>query len=305
MNRFHGRLNTMIVFLYRPSPQVPTPSADAARRCVEASLFNIDMQREQIATSSVDLTWIFTQSLFMALNAILWALSYPEIRREYSKEKIENSIDIAQEAISLASERWPGVESALELYQNLIAACLKAYDGNSDASYVVDSSSSKASPASLREVFTPLTLPSSISSISSPPYSDHQGPSSSSSGYQPYRVSPTLSNYSVSDPGMPNDVHNGTMPNMPRQSSFDYSLMYQDASFNPGSMFNAFPQTFSAVPPYQATANNSGQYLCAPGEQYSQYLHAPYMPQQPMRTLNQEEQFELMKNLENTPHDWV
>ena len=289
----------MIVFLYRPSPQVPKPSADAARRCVEASLFNIEMQREQIATESVDLTWIFTQSLFMALNAILWALSYPEIRREYSKEKIQNSIDVAQEAINLASERWPGVESALELYQNLIAACLKAYDGNNDTSYVVDSSSSKASPASLREVLTPPPLPSPFFS---PPYS--QVSNSSSAGYQ-QRVSPTLSNYSISDPGMSNDIQNNTTPNMPRQSSFDYSLTYQDASFNSSSMFNPFPQTFPAVQPYQISADNSGQYLCSPGEQYSQYLHAPYVTQQPMRTLNQEEQFELMTNLENTPHDWV
>ncbi|KAL6718094.1 hypothetical protein ACLMJK_004180 [Lecanora helva] len=298
---FQGRLNTMIVFLYRPSPQVPKPSADAARLCFEASLFNIQMQREQITTSSVDLTWIFTQSLFMALNAILWALSYPEIRREYTKERVEDSIDVAQEAISLASERWPGVESALELYQNLIAACLKAYDGNSDISYVVDSSSSKASPASLRDATTPPPLPSPFFST---PYHDHQVSRSSSAGYQQH-LSPTLSTYSVSDPGMPNDFPNNVMPQMPRQSSFDYGLVYQESPFNPDSMFNPFPQNFPVPQSNHASANDSEQYLCYPGEQYSQYLHAAYMPQQPVQALNQEQQAQLMRNLENTPLDWL
>ena len=299
--RFQGRLNTMIVFLYRPSPQVPKPSAYAARQCVEASLFNINMQREQIATSSVDLTWIFTQSLFMALNAILWALSYPEIRREYPKEKIEDHIYVAQEAIYLASQRWPGVESALELYQHLIAACLKAYDGNSEVSYVVDSSSSKASPASLRDTLTPPPLPSPFIS---PKYHNQQALRSSSAEYHVQKNSPTLSNYSISDPGMPSDSHSNALPRMPRQSSFDYNLSYQEAHFNPESMFNAFPQGFPALQPYQTAINDGGRYLGSLGEQYSQYLHAQYVPPQILRTLNQEEQVELMKNLENTPVDW-
>lgn len=291
----------MIVFLYRPSPQVPKPSAYAARQCFEASMFNIDMQREQIATSSVDLTWIFTQSLFMALNAILWALSYPEIRREYPKEKVEDHIRVAKDAIHLASERWPGVESALVLYQNLIVACLKAYDGNSETSYVVDSSSSKASPASIHDALTP---PSLSSPFTSPPYQGNQASRSSSAGHHPPRVSPTLSDYTVSDPGMPSDFQSNTTPRMPRQSSFDYNHSYQEAPFNPNSLFNAFPQAFPALQPYNPAANNCGQYLGSLGEQYSQYLQAPYIPQQPLRALKQEEQVELMRNLENTPIDW-
>ena len=291
----------MIVFLYRPSPQVPKPSAYAARQCFEASLFNIDMQREQIATSSVDLTWIFTQSLFMALNAILWALSYPEIRREYPKEAVEENINVAKEAMYLASQRWPGVESALELYRNLITACLKAYDGHSETSYVIDSSSSKASPASLQDALTPPPL---ISPFTSPPLQDKRAPRSSFTEYHAQSLSPTLSNYSVSDPGLPSDFHGNVMPKMPRQSSFDYNLAFQEIPFNPDSMFNAFPQAFPDLQPYNAEIHAGAQYLGALGEQYSQYLHAPYVPQQGLQTLNQEDQIELMRNLENTPVDW-
>ena len=291
----------MIVFLYRPSPQVPKPSAFAARQCVEASLFNIGMQREQIATSSVDLTWIFTQSLFMSLNAILWALSYPEIRQEYSKETMKDHIVVAQRAIYLASERWPGVESALELYQPLIAACLKAYDGNNEISYVVESSSSKASPASLQD---PLTPPPLLSPFTSPQFGNLQAPHPSPGSYYPPGISPTLSQYSVSDPGVATEIQNHGMPSMPRQSSFDYMTPYHGASFNPDSVFNAFPQVYQALQPWQTVTTNNTQYLGSLGEQYSQYLHAPYTPQQPLQTLNREEQLELMKNLENTPIDW-
>ncbi|KAB8339200.1 hypothetical protein FH972_022134 [Carpinus fangiana] len=125
---FQGRYNTIVVFLYRPSPQVPRPSGDAAVMCYEACEFNIHMQREQIQTRSVELTWIFTQSLFMAVNTILWSLSYKEVRQLHSREKVKDHLDLALEAIKLASERWPGVSSALELYELLIDACLTIYE---------------------------------------------------------------------------------------------------------------------------------------------------------------------------------
>lgn len=125
---FQGRYNTMIVFLYRPSPQVPRPSPKAALLCYEACEFNIYMQRDQIKTRSVELTWIFTQSLFMAVNTILWSLSYREVRQHAPKDRVRQHLDLALDAIKLASERWPGVYSALELYELLIDACLSIYE---------------------------------------------------------------------------------------------------------------------------------------------------------------------------------
>lgn len=165
LDRFHGRRNTMIVFMYRPSPQVPEPSVDAARRCYEASVFNVAMHREQIATRSVDLTWIFTQSLFMALNTILWSFSYPEIRREHPVDEARAHLDVALEAIILAAERWPGVESALLLYKSLVAACLKAY--NTEESFVVHSPSSHPTPGSGPDVATPPSMSSPSSTTTS------------------------------------------------------------------------------------------------------------------------------------------
>lgn len=155
----------MIVFLYRPSPQVPEPSPSAAEKAYNASVFNVGMQRQQIATGSVDLTWIFTQSLFMALNTILWALSYPDIRKDHPIEEVQGHLDVALEAIMLAAKRWPGVESALLLYRSLVAACLKAY--NTEESFVVRSPSNPsnhATPGSTQDVLSPpdTSSPSSI-----------------------------------------------------------------------------------------------------------------------------------------------
>jgi len=79
----------MIVFLFRPSPQVPKPSVRAAILCYDASAYNIKMQDRQMDNPSVDITWIFLQSLFMAVNTILWTISYPEVRTLHSKEELE------------------------------------------------------------------------------------------------------------------------------------------------------------------------------------------------------------------------
>jgi hypothetical protein len=74
---FVGRYNTMVVFLYRPSPQVPRPSLQAAIECFDACKFNIYMTRQQIETKSVDLTWIFTQAIFICRRRDGLALHLP------------------------------------------------------------------------------------------------------------------------------------------------------------------------------------------------------------------------------------
>ncbi|KAL0260576.1 hypothetical protein SLS55_004265 [Diplodia seriata] len=173
---FVGRYNTMIVFLFRPSPQVPRPSVRAATQCYDACEYNIYMQRKQIETRSVELTWIFTQSIFMAINTMLWSLSYAEVRRMHSREDVERHLKVALDAIDLASERWPGVASARVLYQNLIEACLKVYGKKGDVpiSATSPSDSTSAASPSVRDdsstrsrTMSPATV--SSGSLSTPP----------------------------------------------------------------------------------------------------------------------------------------
>jgi len=164
--RFEGRRNTILCLLYRPSPQIPEPSINAAKICYDAAVFNIAMHKEQTITGSVDLTWIFTQSLFMVVNTVLWTLSYPEIRKEHPIEEVQGYLDMALEVIVFAAERWPGVQSALLLYKRLIVACLKAYQ--TEESFVVHSPSNHPTPTSSQDVLTPpvMSSPSSTTTTS-------------------------------------------------------------------------------------------------------------------------------------------
>ncbi|KAE8145459.1 fungal-specific transcription factor domain-containing protein [Aspergillus avenaceus] len=339
---FHGRRNTMIVFMFRPSPQVPEPSVNAAEKCYEASVFNVAMQREQIATKSVDLTWIFTQSLFMALNTILWSLSYPDIRKEHPIDEVKHHLEVALEAIVLAAQRWPGVESALVLYRSLVIACLKAY--NTDESFVVQSPSNHTTPASSQDIASPPSISSPASTTTSFHSQNARGlhtsiPDSLSTG--------TISRGQSADPSFPFsttsppsdplklapyplwDSHfqaqppnssNGT-PTSYTVSSYDTSTVTcSDRRFDPATPFNQFP---SIVPGLQGwdpnftlastTASHLAyvdavvspmEWMDSIGDQYSQYLNGAYpVPSWRERTLSQQEQIELMASLEENIPD--
>ena len=301
----------MVVFLYRPSPQVPRPTPNAAEKCFEACIFLIYMQKEQIDTGSIDLTWIFTQTLFMAMNTILWSLSYPEIRRDHPKEKLKKDLQVAKEAIGLASIRWPGVESALELYRNLITACLKAYDGSSEASYVVESLSNRPSPASINNTLTPPSMSSPETVFGSSPHSDNSHARPSPREYfQEYDVlqvsephsSPSFSDYSQTDSTVSSSYQK--IPPQPlQQPAIDFASTYPSNALPSITTYGPLTQGLPAFHPhiFDATPQQFGQYSSI-GDQYSQYFHTPYIPQQLPQPLNQETQIELMRSLEN---DWV
>ena len=153
---FIGRKNTMIVFMYRPSPQIPNPSLFAAQQSYSAAIFNVQLQKRQVEAHLIDITWIFTQAIFMALNTILWCISYPGIRQKHSLEEVQVHIQDALTAIDLCADRWPGVRSAQQLYDNLVLGCLKAYE--------VDSKESPASQSDYLSASTTQDLSSSAAS---------------------------------------------------------------------------------------------------------------------------------------------
>ena len=143
---FIGRYNTMIAFLYRPSPQIPQPSVSAAHKCFGAARFNLYMTREQVRRKNVDVTWIFTQAIFMAMNTMLWSLAYEEVRKANPRSEVEQQLQIGMDSIELAAERWPGVSSARELYTHIIDAVLRIYDKDGDVPVTANSPSDGSSP---------------------------------------------------------------------------------------------------------------------------------------------------------------
>lgn len=320
---FEGRLNTMLVFLYRPSPQIPKPSVRAAHICYNASIYNISMQINQIDTKSIDLTWIFTQSLFMALNTVLWALSYKEIRDEHPLDEVELYVAMAREGIAMASKRWPGVESALELYQYLIEACLKGYDNDHGP---LSLTPNRPSPAPSQDVTTPppLSSPSTVVSSVSSSRTGYIRSSTSPFNYaldHDYQArSPALSTFTSSDSLQ-------TLQSQPfqnaslHQPNFPFATAYSSRFFDPASFFNPLPSTIPGLPQWSssaltastaetiaATSGAAGSYpafdhdyyLGSIGDQYSQYLHAPYISQDPIQSLSQEQQYRLLQKIEST-----
>jgi hypothetical protein len=163
----------MIAMLFRPTPQIPRPNLVAAQRCYDAVISNIYMHRAQIQARNVDMTWIFTQAIFMTINTVLWTLSYYEVRTAHPREEVKAHLDVALHCIKQAIERWPGVASAIELYENLIRACMKIYDKDGDIP-IAAGSPAESGPEGGRSrttspAFTPLVPDVSIKQEITPP----------------------------------------------------------------------------------------------------------------------------------------
>jgi hypothetical protein len=268
----------MIVFLFRPSPQVPRPSLRAAKQCYAACQYNIYMHRQQIKSRSVELTWIFTQSIFMAINTILWTLSYYEIRREHSKEEVTKHLEVALECISLAIERWPGVASALDLYTSLIEACLKIYDKDGDIPIAAGSPAESAADGGRSRTSSPTVerqrpVESIAQRAATPPVESkapfgyilpqqqsmgqNAVPNLNNASPTAFSKRPSISRHqqqrglitpppaAYDEPPSSSNAHRGT----DRSSQSSYSGMgsfsFNEESFDPTSQYNALPTDFN------------------------------------------------------------
>lgn len=321
----------MVVFLFRPSPQVPRPTSQAAIQCYNACEYNIYMTRKQIETKSVDLTWIFTQAIFMAINTMLWTLSYEEIRRLHHREEVERHLHVALESIELSSERWPGVASALELYKNLIAACMKIFDKEGDVPISAGSPSDSASVVSNSIVeginrsrtTSPATASTaSVNTPSDPPFGYLPNPNQPPFGFT---TSPSAPNVHQTSPAAQPASMQTSPQQLPPPPLFDASPKSSiDASipsfnFPPTTQFAPLPTTFAELPnwnpnfslPQQEpfTMPPVSQALSSPiynenyaanqGYPMADYLYPQWSNEQPRGMgLNQEQQMELMQTFE-------
>jgi hypothetical protein len=319
----------MVCFLYRPSPQIPRPSAHAAVLCYDACEYNIHMTRKQIETKSVDMTWIFTQAIFMVVNVMLWSLSYSEVRRKHSREAVERHLLVALESIELASERWPGVASALELYQNLIGSCMRIYDKDGDVPISAGSPSDSASvvSSSLMEGInrSRTTSPATASTASVHTPSENTQPPF---GHLPLAHTQPLYNYNPPQPNMRPSSQSGSLHTSPQQfvsqpytdtspkSSIDHNMPTfhypQNSQYTPlPTTFVELPQwnpTFTMPPndPYGfATANQpltspiyNENYAAQQGFPMTDYLYPQWSQESRGTGLNHEQQIQLMQDFE-------
>lgn len=237
----------MVVFLFRPSPQVPKPSIRSAILCFDASAFNIKLQSTQMERAMGDITWIFLLSLYMAINTILWSISYPEVRLLHSKEELEELIELALDIIVKCRERWPGTQPAHLLYQKLAKACLRSYESNE-------------TPSSFSDNYSP----SSLTDANSPSASEHSS-STTASQIQPqqaFQSSPPPQFGFVFDQMpetiSPFDYNNGGAL-QPAQPAFRSNSIFGSPSSNMPSdrRFSYFPPDFTQDQPFAAAWNNA------------------------------------------------
>lgn len=311
--RFIGRYNTMVVFLFRPSPQVPKPSVKSAIMCYDASAYNIKAQAKQLETAMVDITWIFLLSLFMAVNTILWTISYPEVRSLHSKGELEEHIDIALEVIEKCRERWPGTAAASHLYSKLAKACLRSYD--SDNSQPTSSLSA--------------TSPSSFTDANSPSASEHSSATTGSLAHsqETYHSSPPTFGYIFDEmpEQMPAFTFDGSLQT-PQQPSFrSNSIFVSPSSIQSDRRFSYFPPDFAQpqtlpnawspvplpssqqqfsvpalAPVMDPTLNDVSYFMQSSSFSFGPHLYAEPGYGTDMRhgSLSQEQQIELMQSLE-------
>jgi Fungal specific transcription factor domain len=328
---FHGRRNTMIIFIFRPSPQIPTPSFDAALRCYDAAVFNIHLQKRQVEAKLIDITWIFAQAINMALNTVLWCISYPGLRQLHPLEEVHDHVHAALAAIELCADRWPGIRSAIQLYENLIQSCLKAYEsdrvGESPYSDYVSSAAQDASSGASQVAQSPAsTTNTSIFGPQSPQsiHSSHTVPSAPShilkngaNGYVDHaRHSPLLAS------GVPSagstqptnaQYYTTTSPQLTAPApTMHYSLPGFDV-LNPSYVPTSTAGMTQWTPVTTASAVNTGYarspefaynsqpWLASFGDEYSRYLNQAYgPPPDQMQSLSQQQQTELMSSLEQS-----
>lgn len=322
---FEGRKNTMIIMIYRPTPQIPHPSPEAAERCYRAATFNVGLQKKQVEQKLIDITWIFTQAIFMALNTILWSLSYQEIRNRYSADEVEYHIRECLQAIAMCADRWPGVISAHQLYENLVSACLKAYEvdrGSSpkeksnagqtvaDTKTSASTSQTARSPASTAATSfqgpqSPQSYSSYLSMVSSSKTSNQ-----TTTGYEPIEGS-----YQQSQQTMPSSHGSRNFTQYPptSPSEMEASHRYSSPDYRGQGSMSMGPVT-QPLPSWEsmtAAPFNSGMsvYSGVPLDKspwladfgaYSNTNHATGEMQYQMQSLTQQDQLDLMASLEKS-----
>jgi hypothetical protein len=322
---FTGRKNTMIVMIFRPSPQIPNPTLDAALHCYDAAVYNIHLQKKQVEAQLIDITWIFTQAINMALNTVLWSISYPGVRQAHPIDEVKTHIQAALEAIGQCADRWPGVRSALQLYENLIQSCLKSYDSDrvaespfsdymssaQDLSSAASQSAQSPSSTTTASFYGPQSpqsahnVPFSANAVVKHPpngfmtnNSQALSPSSTTSTVQtqqhmmhdPAVYGSAAANLAV-PPAMANfslptfDPFNTTVPTNGSMAQWTSTLPATTMSTG----FARSPNFDYSSPPWLPTF----------GDEYSRYLHNIYGPQSNnMNSLSEQQQIELMETLE-------
>lgn len=259
----------MIIVLYRPSPQIPQPTAQAALRCFASAAYVVNLSSQQVKKAAIDITWVFLLTVYMSLNTVLWAVSYPEVRAVHTREESEELINLALDIIDQCSERWPGTSAASQLYDVLAKACLQSFEVKEE---------SPQTPAANGTFYTPPTQTDS----SFPSASQTSTPTSTST------VVPTQQQDTQPRPAFNPPQFGHVFNSTPEQMSvaFDFdpelhptfrsdSIFRSPATESHGRRFSHFPPDFDQLD-QSLMAKRPGESMpLAPGTAYNSQRSPP------------------------------
>lgn len=222
----------------------------------------------------------------MAINTVLWAISYADIRRAHPRDEVETLLNAALVTAYYCSLKWPGVEGAIELYGTLQHTCLKAYDGDQDQSYSLASPINRPSPAttgSPEPVSSPLCTDFNHKPIAG---SVPSSPGANSTPSVHGNFAPPISTFAQ-------DNHRDPVDFRPVHTSAAFN-------FNPTAYDNPLPPInpgLGALAPENLYSPLFQTYttIMGPG---SEFAVNAWQTAQPMLALNMQQQSELMDKLE-------
>ena len=269
----------------------------------------------------------------MCINTMLWTLSYSEVRRCHGREEVESHLNVAMDSIRLASERWPGVASAMELYYNLTGACMKTYDKDDDVPITAASPSDTASVVSSSMVDgvnrsrTTSPATSSTPSVRTPSDQASVPPShrkdqshnlrlhlnsSQSNGTSSFSPSPNIQSASLPTPSQPppHIPYTDANPKVTMDAEMPMYGLTQTTQMPPRlTNFAQLPQwnlSFSMPPQEQyrmptmplTSPFYNEAYAANQGYEVADYLNPGWSQDARGNGLNQEQQMQLMHDLE-------
>ena len=222
----------------------------------------------------------------MSLNAILWTVSYPEVRDAHSREESEELINITLDIIDQCAERWPGTADASQLYAILSRACLQGYDAK-ERPEQPRTNNPFSSPSTATDVYSPPSEASTPASVSTVISSQQQQQPTPTPPQQYAQQAPPF------DPPRFNHVFNSTPDQM---STFDTNASnpFQNShpTFRSNSIFfhpatDTGGRRFSYLPPESTLAQDPSSKPChdsslgaAPRQYNSQNPSSMSRPQQ-------------------------
>ncbi|PWW71740.1 hypothetical protein C7212DRAFT_231835 [Tuber magnatum] len=235
---FDHRYHLMIIFTYRPSPQIPQPSAEAVSHCYNSAIKGIHLQKKMFEEKSIDFTWVYLHQIYTATITLIWTLYNDQIREMHHREEVERNLEISLSLLTILAERWPGTEAAADLFDRLGQAALQSYSANSRRSTQtpsIKSHDSHAGSPPARAGFSPHSHSSPYTYENSSGSQSVEGttPSPGTTGTAASHGAPYSTGFRSTD--YENEQsHSPPGPELPEVADFP-------GIFDPASMCNVFP----------------------------------------------------------------